>query len=267
MCRDVIEKSLLENLRSEVHVWYCRPEAIEDENRLSAYRSVLSEQEKEKLDRFRFSSDRRNYLVSHAMLRVLLSEYISVAASDIPFSHNDHGKPALANHTELPAIQFNLTHTDGLCACVIALDIACGIDAENIHRKNNLAALAQRMFSDEEQEAMMRAAQPDCFYDFWTLRESYVKALGTGLAGSSKDFFFTVADTAGQDNYMQDMVMQRMATLNHGSESHLSRADRQGNHVSEDWRFLLSSPTRQHRMAVAYASSKPLHVKLCEFTD
>jgi phosphopantetheinyl transferase len=55
------------------------------------------------------------------------------------------------------------------------------------------------MFADQEAKTMSVGDEREIqnkFFDFWTLREAYVKALGTGLGGSSKEFYFTV-DTLG----------------------------------------------------------------------
>jgi 4'-phosphopantetheinyl transferase len=255
MCRDVIEKPLLKNLNSQVHVWFCRPEDITNQSRLSSYRALLSDHELGKLDRLKFAGDRHNYLVSHAMLRLVLSKYMAVDANDIQFDHNAHGKPALRLREELPAIEFNLTHTDGLCACVVVLGTACGIDAENIHRKNNLQAVAKRMFSDEELDVLLVDKEmDDDFFDYWTLRESYVKALGTGLSGSSKDFYFTVANNGVADDHAQAVGSSRTASIHYGPEAENLL----------DWHFRLFSPTRTHRIAVAYESNSPLNVLIDE---
>ena len=164
-----MSSSILDN---EVHIWFCRPETIQDEEKLSAYKSVLSRQEMEQYDRFHFERDKHSYLVSHALLRQALSKYADVSPSEWRFTCNAHGKPELVQDVEFPAINFNLTHTDGLCACVVTLDKACGIDAENIHRKNRLDAVAQRMFAEEELLMLAESSNIQYqFYDFWTLNE------------------------------------------------------------------------------------------------
>ena len=251
-----IEQSLLKSLQSEVHVWFCNPERIQDEAKISAYNSVLSAQEMHQHDRFHFEKDKHSYLVSHALLRHALSKYSTVRALQWQFSCNTHGKPELVKDTvaldiDIPAISFNLTHTDGLCACVVTLDRTCGIDAENIHRKNRLAAVAQRMFAEEELKVLQE--NPDeqhQFYNFWTLREAYVKALGTGLAGSSKDYYFSVKPKGSV------VAADRTVSINF-------RNRRQAE--SSHWQFDLFEPTEDHRLAVAFESQEPMPVQILEF--
>jgi 4'-phosphopantetheinyl transferase len=234
-------KSLLDELKNEVHVWYCNPRVIQDESKLAAYKSVLSDQEVEQYQRYLFDKDRHSYLVSHALLRHSLSHYAEVPASQWRFTKNEHGKPALILPDCMPAISFNLTHTDGLSACVVALDLACGIDAENINRKNALQAVANRMFADEELSLLDKEDIQQSFFYYWTLREAYVKALGTGLSGSSKDFYFDVSQE--------------------GMNAEVHHRDRQ---VDSGWRFRLFQPTPEHVLSVACKSDNPVEVRLRE---
>ena len=101
-------------------------------------------------------------------------------------------------------------------------------------RKNDLMKIAERMFSRSELDFLSYLKDSDyrnAFFKFWTLRESYVKALGTGLAGSSKDFYFCINDN--------EITIDSKKTM-----SDLS-AD------NEQWQFTLLEPTANHIAAVA----------------
>ena len=234
---------LLDELKREIHVWYCDPRLIQQASKLKAYESVLSDEEVERYQRFHFDKDRHNYLVSHALLRYTLSLYADIPASNWKFEKSEHGKPTLVLPAAMPAISFNLTHTEGLAACVVAVDIACGIDAENKNRKNRLAAVANRMFADEEIKLLNQQGMKRHFFYYWTLREAYVKALGTGLSGSSKEFYFDVD------------LDEMKAVLCRGDSRQV---------VDHGWQFRLYEPTSENVVSVAYKSSDPLKVKLRE---
>ena len=210
---------------------------------MSDYKSVLSRQELERYQRFHFEKDRHSYLVSHALLRYSLSKYADVQACHWQFAVNEHGKPELDPSIDL-GIRFNLTHTDDLCACVMTVDRSCGIDAEYIHRKNNLESVAQRLFADEELARLSKDNIQPRFYYFWTLREAYVKALGTGLAGSSKAFYFDVGEI--------DKAVSMRGIDSSGSES-------------ERWHFRLYEPNNDHVLAVGYESLDDLPVLMKEY--
>jgi 4'-phosphopantetheinyl transferase len=236
--------ALYKRLQTQVHVWFCQPPAISDAQKLAEYKAVLSEQELARYQRFHYEKDRHSYLVSHALLRFSLSKYAGLSAAQWQFACGEHGKPVLFSSSAPADLSFNLTHADGLSACVISADRRCGIDVENTHRKNKLAAVAQRMFADEELSQLAESNIVDRFYTFWTLREAYVKALGTGLAGSSKEFYFEVGQSDSS------------VSLHHRNDSAAAM---------QDWLFGLYQPTAVHVLAVGVESADKVQIEVNEF--
>ena len=234
----------LKILHNEAYLWFCHPQFFQDKGLLSEFESVLSAAESERLQRFRFEKDRHSFLVSHAMLRHVLSKYLDLEPSMLQFDTNDHGKPELVNVTGSSLLRFNLTHTEGLSACVVTLNKACGIDAESVHRKNNIAAVAKRMFAAEELAFLASCGNTELhFYDFWTLREAYVKAVGTGLAGSSCDFYFSLQP----DEQTANIYFKQTAN------------------DAANWKFSLLELDDEHRLSIAIESSVPVRVMSSEF--
>lgn len=93
------------------------------------------------------------------------------------FTYNEYGKPALADY---PDIHFNLSHSGNLVVCAVDSS-PVGIDIEEIQPID--LTIAQSFCSQEELSLL--AAKEDklrCFYDLWTIKESYVKAIGKGLS-------------------------------------------------------------------------------------
>ena len=87
------------------------------------------------------------------------------------------GKPVL---TGRPGIHFSLSHCPGLAACLVAPAV-CGVDAEAIRPLR--ARVLRRAFSPDEQAQVLGSPCPDeAFFRLWTLKESYLKATGTGLS-------------------------------------------------------------------------------------
>ncbi len=228
-------------LQTEVHVWFCQPPLIQDAAKLSACKAVLSDSEMAQYHRFLAEKDRHSYLVSHALLRYALSNYADVPAAQWQFTSGEHGKPELLASPAVPEFHFNLTHTAGLSACVIALNRRCGIDAENIQRKNKLNAVARRMFAEEELSQLAAGDIASQFYYYWTLREAYVKALGSGLAGSSKQFYF-------------ELDVNKLSAVMHHKNSFADD--------SKNWRFSLYEPTLQHVLAVGVESTDDVQVMM-----
>ena len=240
---DRITTALYDSLQTQVHVWFCQPAKIQDRLKLSEYESVLSDDEIERYHAMHFEKDKHSYLVSHALLRNALSKYADLPASQWQFSSNEHGKPSLLSPPAMPDIRFNLTHTDGLSACIITAERDCGIDAENKQRNTRLAAVAQRMFAEEELVMLDESNIEQQFYYYWTLREAYVKALGTGIAGSSRTYYFDIDNT--------DLSVA------------LYHKNIQKN-FDKNWRFKLYKPTQQHVLALCFDSAKNMQIVVSE---
>ena len=184
----------LETLRQEPHIWFFDPESVDDPAEVETFISVLSNDELEKYRKYHFPEDRHRYLVSHALVRHLLSRYADLRPHEWRFVRNRHGRPEIAN-PDLSTLRFNLTHTDGLVACIVTHSVRCGLDAERTCNRHNLLAVAKRMFSPSEYTQMAglpAASQLRFFFQHWTLREAYVKACGTGLWLSTGELSFSV---------------------------------------------------------------------------
>ena len=232
---------LLTGLENQIHVWFCCPDEITDQSKFDSYLSILSSEEREKYQRFHFDKDRHSYLVSHVLVRKTLSRYCEVLPEKWQFTFNQHGKPKISPEIQCPNLKFNLSHADGMSACVVTLESDCGVDVESIHRKNKLDAIAQRMFAGKELEVMLNSNgenKQKHFFNFWTLREAYVKALGTGLGGSSKAFYFIV-DSPDEGKTTSNI---RSANINFvGSKK---KAD-------GEWQFFLLETSSEHVTAIA----------------
>jgi 4'-phosphopantetheinyl transferase len=184
------------NLHSESHVWFVNPETVSTHTQLEACRVLLSADEVQRHSRFRLPEVQHQYLVAHALVRRVLSQYWPIPPQDWVFSHSDRGKPLIAN-PGTPALRFNLTHTRALAACIVSLDVDCGIDAEQLSARHNPEDIAKRMFSADENAHLQRlsgVARLEYFYSCWTLREAYVKARGVGIAFPMHKLEFSFSD-------------------------------------------------------------------------
>jgi 4'-phosphopantetheinyl transferase len=169
----------------EAHLYHVDPDAIDDWYLLAAYHSVMSPDEAEQQARYRFPEGRREYLVTRALVRSVLSEYAPVAPRDWTFVRNRHGRPEIAGPSGAPRLRFNLSNTRGLVACLVAEGREVGLDVEDTLRRGETVGIADRFFSPFEAASLRRQPahrQRDRFFDYWTLKEAYIKARGMGLA-------------------------------------------------------------------------------------
>jgi 4'-phosphopantetheinyl transferase len=229
-------------------VWLAWPDAA-DAATVSACRALLDSDERAQHDRFRFERDRALYAVAHALVRRALSRYAAVSPADWRFVADAHGWPAVDAATGLPRIGFNLSHTRGLAACVVSGAPACGVDVEEMRANVDLFELADHSFAAAE-TAGLRAlagddrAVRDRFYALWTLKESYIKARGLGLALPLGQFAFTVdGDGIG---FTVDAAL--------GDDA-------------RRWSFALGAPSPDHRLAVCVARDAGATPNVRFFTD
>lgn len=105
--------------------------------------------------------------------------------AEIVFHHNSNGKPLLS---ETDDYYFSISHSNNYVAVAIARSREVGIDIELI--KYDLITLqgnlniAKRFFAPLEYKDLVGIPidkQNSHFCMLWTLKESYIKALGAGL--------------------------------------------------------------------------------------
>ncbi len=187
-----LRAELLPLPEDEVHLWYLLPDATDDPALTAAYEAFLAPDERVRRDRYRFEHSRREYLLTRALARATLSRYAPVAPEAWRFRQNQYGRPEI-DLPEHGAIRFNLSNTRGLIACVVAHDREIGVDVEDTERKSETVGVADRFFSPREVaalHALPEAEQRGRFFDYWTLKEAYIKARGMGLAIPLDQFSF-----------------------------------------------------------------------------
>ncbi len=127
----------------------------------------------------------RQILLAELVLRRAVSENLPLPVGKIAFDYNPYGKPFLVN---AGGFHFNLSHSGRWVVCVID-SAPAGIDIELV--KPVGYDLAGRFFSRLEYADLMARNEPErlnYFYALWTLKESYIKALGRGLFKSLDSF-------------------------------------------------------------------------------
>jgi 4'-phosphopantetheinyl transferase len=134
---------------------------------------------------YKFSAGRQRKILGEMLLRGILHREFNINPNQIKTDLTTNGKPVLLSH---PEIHFNISHS-GQWVVVAFSSSQVGVDVEKI-RKVNLN-IARRFFSEEENRALFSLPankQTDYFFDLWTLKESFLKALGTGLTKPLKSF-------------------------------------------------------------------------------
>src|SRR5688572_8981319 len=136
----------------EVHVW--RAALDVPDWQLQQFEKILSDDERKKADRFRFSRDRRHYIAGRGLLRTILSEYSSLPPQELQFVYKTHGKPELAASNAPGFLRFNLSHSHGKVLIGVTHTGEIGIDVELISQEINPLEICERFFSVQERKEM-----------------------------------------------------------------------------------------------------------------
>ncbi len=114
------------------------------------------------------------------------------------------GKPYFPR---FPQIHFNLSHSGGMAACVLA-EVPVGIDIQQIRPVR--PGLAERFFHPMEQKLLAAAGdgqgKEDMFFRYWCAKESYIKYTGLGMRQPLQQFY---ADLEGEKIRCRDAVISR----------------------------------------------------------
>ena len=204
---------------------------------IDALATLLTPDEATRHARFIRTIDHRAFVVARALVRMTLSAYAPIRPRDWRFDTNQHGCPSvIAAQAGTPRLAFNLSHTDGLVALAVTRGRLVGVDVERVDRvvRDDIAG---RFFAPSEVRdlrALPAAAQPRAFFEYWTLKEAYIKARGMGLAIPLADFAFTLAPPAPPTiRFVEGFDDQ-----------------------SERWQFRQAWPTEVHRLALAVSSDR-----------
>ena len=143
-----------------------------------------------------------------------------------------NGKPRLNPN----ALSFNLSHSRHLVACAIARAMPVGIDVQRTDRLTQIEQLATEFFSTSEAASIRRAHgnEQTLFFDLWTLKEAFVKAIGLGLSQPLNMFSFVLDE----------------------DDSHI-RFEAPPGYYGFEWQFALYAPAADARLAVA--AHAPMH--------
>jgi len=211
----------------EAHIWYAWTATCDTPALRAYYRSLLSRQEKERLERFAFEHLKLEYLVTRALCRTVLSAYANVPPGCWRFRANGYGRPEIDAGDGLPQLRFNLSNARSLVACVTTRTVDAGIDVEDTDRSGETVSIADRYFSPPELlalHALPADRQRLRFFELWTLKESYIKARGMGLSIPLDQFSFLLPGPPIRIAFepgLADMAAEWQFALFHPDERHL----------------------------------------------
>ncbi len=140
---------------------------------------LISEERKRKIALLKRREDRCLSLAAGILVDKGLQEY-GLREKTMQYGYGIHGKPFFK---DFPEIYFNISHSKEHAIAVFS-NRCIGCDIE--HMEPIDLSLAERFFSRAEyaelKEQAGRTRQRELFFRLWTLKESFLKAVGKGMA-------------------------------------------------------------------------------------
>ena len=189
-----------------IKVWHATSSQNDPGRVEQACERYLDSDERMRADKFRQPTSRNQHVIGRGMTRHLIGEQTGVNPAAIQFGLQHYGKPFVLAPTQATQ-PFNVAHTSGLVLCGLvdkeeaattSPSFQLGVDVEAVDRRTD-PAIAERFFSKPEVDHLRsRVGEVErrlAFLRIWTLKESFIKAIGTGMSTPLADFAFEQIDS------------------------------------------------------------------------
>lgn len=163
--------------------------------------SILTEEEREKANRFYKEEDQLRCRVVYVLLREILSIYSGVKEELIEIDRTEKGKPFMKGKS---ALFFNLSHSGDKVLFGFSSREEIGVDIEKEKPCRDLDGLIGACCSEGEKNLLSVLSgkeKEQLFYRFWSLKEAYLKGIGKGITVTLKNVDFS------ENNQIEDWKM------------------------------------------------------------
>ncbi|NLQ47984.1 4'-phosphopantetheinyl transferase family protein [Streptococcus mutans] len=141
---------------------------------------LIEEEDRKQILRYQFWQDRQRSLLGHLLSRYAIVQEYSLTNKEIQIRRHAYGKPYIKDYSQ---IHYNISHSGEWVVVAIGKS-PIGIDVEN--RREDWDLIGERVFSESEKYWSQNSYKRKAI--LWTIKEAYVKYLGTGLSKSLNSF-------------------------------------------------------------------------------
>ena len=167
---------------NEVHIWFIDIDIIHVDT--TNLKHFFSDKDIKKVQSIQTKDKKEKTIKRHFTLLKILSDYLHTEPSEIFLEYAEYGKPYLSSDCNKKNIQFNISNSWNHMIVGITLDNEIGVDIEKIRTSVDYEKLIKRFFSEKEKEDFLQLdkdKQEQTFFQWWTMKESVMKAVGLGL--------------------------------------------------------------------------------------
>ncbi|CAL8350760.1 unnamed protein product [Lota lota] len=216
----------------------------------------IQREEKERIGHFMFARDAKSAMAGRLLLRKFVCERIAVPWSEIQLARSPRGKPYLATTTHTPPLgrearrwSFNISHQGEYAVLAAEQGLQVGVDVMKTTMPGSSSVsdffrIMTRQFTEYEwsviQSSGSERQQLAAFYRHWALKESFIKAIGTGLGFNLQRAEFHLSPQPVTEDQVQRRTMM-----------HLDEEE------EDTWMFEESLLDADHHVAVALGLHRP----------
>jgi 4'-phosphopantetheinyl transferase len=149
-------------------------------NKLNDFISYLSIKKQKRISTYCNYRENNRVIIADLLVRLIICNKLKLKNKELDINTSPYGKPYLKNSESL---HYNVSHSGEWVVCAFD-SLPIGIDIELI-RPIKQYEIVKRFFTSEEYKGLLNREEKDrlsYFYELWTLKESYVKAVGKGLS-------------------------------------------------------------------------------------
>ena len=140
---------------------------------------LISSEEYQSVQKFIRDRDKNRKLMTLLSRKIILGKLLQIDPSDLDFESDSFGKPFLPHYTN---VHFNISHSGSYIVMAIG-KVPLGIDLEYLDEDFDFHDMLNSTFQSSEIKKILEAKSPvRKFFDFWTKKEAFVKAIGQGLS-------------------------------------------------------------------------------------
>jgi len=166
----------------ELHIWCA--DLDQNKSRVHNLEHLLSIDERIRAKRFHFDQHRKRYISGLGILRTILGRYLGIETNLVRFRSGKNGKPSLSETNNKGDIRFNMSHSEEIAVFAFTRDREIGVDIERIHDIPDKDLIVERFFSVREKNVfytLPESKKKEAFFNCWTRKEAFLKAIGEGL--------------------------------------------------------------------------------------
>lgn len=217
-----------------VHVWLLDINQFTTDHYACA-EQIMNSAERERAQKF--MRGKESYIASRWLLRKVLARYTDLSPEAVELLRTDKGKPYLP-HSD---IHFSLSHSGHWVVLAVSKVEFVGVDIEERCATRDLPGIAENYYHPQEfarMQLLPDEARIDYFYQLWTLKEAFLKAIGAGISAGLEKIQFEL---------MENKIRAQIAAALGGG--------------GDEWQFHQWVLTAQDYCALACKSTHPLEIK------